>query len=74
MYMCEGYVEDDDIVASGIPVRLYRRSTGELVNEDVSTSSGTFSIYTGYAEYHYVTALYPTSGTNLIAADWLTPV
>jgi hypothetical protein len=73
-FLCEGYVEDGGYPASGIPVRLYRRSTGELVGYDTTSGvSGTFSIPTEYNEYHYALALYSTDDTNLVAADWLIP-
>ena len=73
-FLCAGYVEDSGSPASGIPVRLYRRSTGELIGYDTSSGvSGTFSIPTDYNEYHYALAFYDTNDTNLAAADWLIP-
>jgi len=73
-YMCSGYTQVAGTGTSGIPVRLYRRSTGEYIGEAVSSGvSGTFNISTDYNEYHYAVALYTSSGTNALIADWLTP-
>ena len=74
-FLCEGYTEVNGTRASGIPVRLYRRSTGVLVSGTESTGvSGTFSIVTSYNEAHYAVALHPTdSGTNALIYDYLTP-
>jgi hypothetical protein len=74
-YKCEGYVEIDGTRASGIPVRLYLRSDGELVGYTTSTGiSGTFEIETIYNENHYAIAIHPTdSGTNALIMDWLAP-
>lgn len=73
-FLCEGVVTDSDVPASGIPVRLYRRSTGELVGSDTSsTISGVFSIATDYNEYHFIAAFYDSNDTNAVIADWLMP-
>lgn len=80
-YKCEGYVEVDGTLTSGIPVRLYRRDTGELIGSDISTTeSGIFSIETTYNEYYYAVALYAStvSGvditeTNALIYDHLKP-
>jgi hypothetical protein len=73
-FLCEGSVTIDEIPASGVPVRLYLRSTGELVGEDVtSTVSGTFAIETDQNAYHYAIAMRDTSNRNAQIADWLIP-
>ena len=73
-FMCSGHTQVAGTGASGIPVRLYRRSTGEYVGGVISSGvSGTFDIPTDYNENHYAVALYPTSGTNALIADWLKP-
>lgn len=70
----EGWTSIAGTLTSGIVVRLYRRDTGELVGEDISsTASGIWNIPTTYDEYHYAIALYPTSGTNALIKDWLHP-
>jgi hypothetical protein len=71
-YKCAGYVEID---ASGIPVRLYLRSDGELIGFTTSAGiSGTFEVDTLYNENHYAIAIHPTdSGTNALIYDWITP-
>lgn len=74
-FLAEGYTEIDGTRASGVPVRLYRRSTGVLVSGTESTGvSGTFSIVTPYNELHYAVALHPTdSGTNALIFDRVSP-
>ena len=63
----DGYFMDD------VPVRLYRRSTGQLVGETTTYSGGLFEIDTPYDETHYIMSMYTTSGTNAIIYDWITP-
>jgi len=74
-YKCEGYVEIDSTRTSGVPVRLYRRSNGELIGYTTSAGiSGTFEIGTVYDENHYAVAIHPTdSGTNALIYDYLKP-
>lgn len=73
-FLCGGYVTIDDVPASGVPVRLYLRDTGEMIGEDVSsTVSGTFTIETDYNDYHYAIALRDASNRNAQIADWLIP-
>ena len=73
-FLCEGYVEVSDVPASGIPVRLYLRSTGEYVGGTTSAGvSGTFEIETTHNAYHYAVALYDYSTTNALIEDWLIP-
>lgn len=73
-FLCEGYVEVAGTRASGIPVRLYRRSNGELVGSTTTAGvSGTFSIPTDYNEYHFGVAFYPTDDFNAVIHDWLIP-
>ena len=70
----EGWTKISGVLTSGIVVRLYRRSTGEFVGQDISsTVSGIWNIPTTFDEYHYAIALYPTSGTNALIYDWLHP-
>ena len=69
-----GWTSINDVLTSGIVVRLYRRTDGSLVGEDISaTLSGTWNIPTTYDEYHYAVGLYPVSGTNSLIYDWLHP-
>jgi len=69
-----GWTSINDVLTSGIVVRLYRRSDGSLVGEDISaTISGIWNIPTTYDEYHYAIGLYPVSGTNSLIYDWLHP-
>jgi hypothetical protein len=72
-YTCSGTVYVNETLTSGIEVRLYRRSTGLLVGSDITTVAGTFGIESSYNEYHYVIALYTTSGTSALIYDWLHP-
>jgi len=73
-FLCAGYVEENGVRASGFPVRLYRRSNGELVDSDVTISGGTFSIDSIYNEYHYAVAIHPDDDeTNALIYDWITP-
>jgi hypothetical protein len=73
-FMCSGHTQVAGTGASGIPVRLYRRSTGAYIGGAISSGvSGTFNIPTDYNENHYAVALYSTSGTNALIADWLKP-
>ncbi len=73
-FLCEGQTQVNNVPASGIPVRLYRRSTGEYIGGDISAGvSGTFEIETNYNEYHYAIALYNNTTANAIIQDWLIP-
>jgi hypothetical protein len=73
-FLCEGQVQVSAVPASGIPVRLYRRDTGEYIGTDTSAGvSGTFQIETDYNEYHYAIALYNATTTTAVIADWLIP-
>jgi hypothetical protein len=69
----EGCATVNDVLTSGIVVRLYRRSDGSLVGEATTNASGTWNIPTTYSEYHYAIGLYPVSGTNALIYDWLYP-
>jgi hypothetical protein len=69
----EGCATVNDVLTSGIVVRLYKRSDGSLVGEDTTNASGTWNIPTTYDEYHYAIGLYPVSGTNALIYDWLYP-
>jgi hypothetical protein len=72
MSTCSGIVYVNDATASGIVVRLYRRSDGGLVDETTTISGGLFEMESSYeGEDHYVVALYTTSGTNALIYDWL---
>ncbi len=69
-----GYAEVDNVLTSGIPIRLYLRSTGEMVGNTVyTTASGSFAIETTYSGAHYAIALSPASGTNALIYDYLVP-
>jgi len=80
-FLCVGTVKEGETPLAGIPVRLYKRDTGELVGVTTSTGvSGTFEIVTDYNEYHYAIALYAStvSGvditeTNALIYDHLKP-
>ena len=73
-FLCHGWVEDQGARVSGIPIRLYRRSTGELIGSATTTgTAGSFDIESLYNEYHYSTALYDSSDTNALIYDWIIP-
>ena len=73
-FLCQGYVEEQGVRASGIPIRLHRRSNGEVIGSDISsTASGIFSIETDYNEEHYIVALHPDSNYNALIFDRITP-
>lgn len=80
-FKCMGTVKEGEAALTGIPVRLYKRDTGELVGSGISTGiSGTFEIITDYNEYYYCVALYAStvSGvditeTNALIYDHLKP-
>ncbi len=73
-FLCEGQTQVNNVPASGIPVRLYRRSTGEYVGGATSTGiSGTFEIETDYNDFHYIVGLYSSDDTNAIIHDWIKP-
>jgi hypothetical protein len=72
-YTCSGTVKVDDILTSGIDVRLYRRSDGAPVGSDTTTVAGTFSIASPFNEYHFAIAMSPGSGTNSLIYDWIYP-
>lgn len=73
VFTASGTVTVDGYYISGIPVRLYRRSTGQFVAETTTVSGGLFEIDTPYYESHYIIAMYTTSGTNAIIYDWIAP-
>jgi len=71
--VCSGCVKVEGVPTAGIPVRLYRHDTGELVGSTVSGQDGKFSITTRYDGWHYAVAVYTVSGTNALIHDWLKP-
>jgi hypothetical protein len=71
--ICSGIVYVDDSLANGITVRLYRRSTGELMDETTTSGMGNFTLGSIYEDEHYVVGLYTISGTNAIIYDWIAP-
>jgi len=73
VFTCSGTVKVDDVFIDGIDVRLYRRSTGEFVEETTTISGGLFEIDSDFEEDHYVVALYTTSGTNALIYDYISP-
>ena len=71
-FLCQGYTEEFGTRVSGVPIRLYRRDTGELIGTAItSTASGTFSIETTYNGTHYAVALHDLQIRNALIADWL---
>lgn len=73
-FLCAGDVYINAGPASGIPVRLYRRSTGEFVGQTTSTGIlGLFQIPSTYNEDHYAVALYSDDTTNALIYDWINP-
>lgn len=76
LFLCSGYTAVDGVRTSGIPVRLYKRSDGELLGSAMSSGvSGTFEIPTSYTGYHYAVAIHPTDEyRNAEIFDWLSPV
>jgi hypothetical protein len=73
VYTASGTVTVDGYLTENIPVRLYRRSTGELVGSTTSNADGEFTIDSIFSEDHYLTALYTASGTNALVYDWISP-
>ena len=57
-------------------VRLYRRSTGELVDSTTSSVNGYYYVETPYDGDHYIIALDDELGVqyNLVALDWMVPL
>lgn len=73
-FLCAGDVYVNAGPASGIPIRLYRRSTGELIGQTTSTGVvATFEIASTYNEDHYAVALYSDDATNALIYDWISP-
>lgn len=73
-FLCAGDVYVNAGPASGIPIRLYRRSTGELIGQTTSTGVvATFEIASTYNEDHYAVALYSDDATNALIYDWVSP-
>ena len=70
---CSGIVTVNTSPTDDIPVRLYRRSTGELVGETTTISGGLFTIDSPYDGEHYILALYTLSGTNALIYDRIQP-
>ncbi len=73
VFTCSGTVQVNSILTNGIDVRLYRRSTGMLVEETTTISGGLFEIDSYYDEDHYIVALYTASGTNALIYDYVSP-
>jgi len=73
-FLCQGTTSVSSVLTSGIDVRLYLRSTGELIGSATSAGiSGTFSIETSYNEDHYVIGLYNSNDTNALIYDYINP-
>ena len=72
-YLCSGICENYNTPASGIKVRLYRKSSGVLLGETTTAGTGTFSIDTSLNEEHYAVALHPDVGINALIYDHLSP-
>jgi len=73
LFTCSGIVTVNDTPISDIPVRLYRRLTGELVGGAYSDAEGLFTIDSPYNEEHYILALYTSSDTNALIYDRIQP-
>jgi len=72
MFTCSGVVTVDDVPESGIAVRLYRRTDGELIDSTTTIAGGIFELESSYdGEDHYIVALYTMSGTNALIYDWI---
>jgi hypothetical protein len=72
-YTCSGTVQIDEVLASGIEVRLYKRANGALVGSAITTVSGTFTIESAFNEYHYLVAMSQWTTTNSLIYDWISP-
>ena len=70
-FLASGTTKVDGVLTSGIDVRLYRRDTGELVGDSISTVSGIFDIETQYDIESYCVALSPYTDTNSLIYDFL---
>ena len=73
IFTCSGIVTVNGAPFYGVPVRLYRRSTGELIDSAYSGAGGLFAIDSPYNEEHYILALYTVSGTNALIYDRIHP-
>lgn len=65
---CEGTINYPSAI-----IRMYRRSTGELIDETIPTISGTFSLFSLYYEDHYVVALHDYTQFNALIYDFINP-
>lgn len=72
-FLSSGTVTEEGIPLSGALVRLYRRSSGELVGYTDTLSNGTFNIDTIYTDEHYCIAFNDDQDYNAIIYDHLTP-
>ncbi len=72
-YACSGICTTASVPASGINVRLYRKTNGDLINETTTSGDGIFSIDTNLNEEHYAVALHPDTDINALVYDHLTP-
>jgi hypothetical protein len=73
VFTCSGTVTVNGVLTDGIPVRLYRRSTGEFIGEYTTISGGSFTIDSIYDEEHYILALYTDDTTNALIYDRIQP-
>jgi len=72
--VCEGTVRDGSgTTLSGTEVNLHRRVDGTLVGRTTTTSSGTFSVGSIYAEDHYIVALPLDDSFNALIYDYINP-
>lgn len=72
-FLAAGTVETPEGPVSGTLVRLYRRVDGVLVDETLTTSTGTFSIDTPYPEEHYCIAFHEDTTYNALIYDHVEP-
>jgi len=73
VFTASGTVSVDGLLTNDIPVMLYRRLSGELIETTTTYSGGLFEIDTPYDELHYIISLYTTSGTNALIYDRIAP-
>jgi hypothetical protein len=65
---CRGTVNYPNAV-----LRMYLRSTGELIDETVPNDDGSFALNSIHFDEHYVVALHTESEYNALIYDYITP-
>ena len=72
-YLCSGICTVNQIAASGINVRLYDRSSGDLIGNTTTAGTGIFSIDSASTDEHYAIALNDDVLFNALIYDKIKP-